>query len=125
MLPYTLSPQKQNWSVDDAARGFSSQSSRTTFTLIAPADFDHPETCAHVRLLSVCFKTGRMEPHGRQRLRRVMCENRASDRQQFELTGVPSATFDMPDRSHESPARHGSPSCEGATVAVELCERES
>ncbi len=73
-----------------------------------PTGFDHPETRAHVRLLGPCFKTGRMEPYGRQHLRRVVCEHRPIDRQQFERTGVPSATVDMPDRSFESPARHAS-----------------
>ncbi len=73
-----------------------------------PTGFDHPETRAHVRLLGPCFKTGRMEPYGRQHLRRVVCEHRPIDWQQFERTGVPSATVDMPDRSFESPARHAS-----------------
>ena len=63
-----------------------------------PTGFDHPETCAHVRLLGPCFKTGRMEPYGRQHLGRVVCRDRRNDRQQFERTGMPSATFDMPDR---------------------------
>ena len=61
------------------------------FTFIAPTGFDHPETRAHVRLLGPCFKTGRMEPYGRQHPRRVVCEHRPIDRQQFERTGVPSA----------------------------------
>ena len=96
--------------VDDAARlarraGFSPQPSRMAFTFIAPTGFDRPETRAHVRLLGPCFKTGRMEPYGRQHPRRVVCEHRPIDRQQFERTGVPSATVDMPDRSCESPAR--------------------
>ena len=75
-----------------------------------PTGFDHPETRAHVRLLGPCFKTGRMEPYGRQHPRRVVCEHLAIDRQQFERTGVPSATVDMPNRSQESPARHASQS---------------
>ena len=82
----------------------------TIFTFIVPTGFDHPETRAHVRLLGPCFKTGRMEPYGRQHPRRVVCEHLAIDRQQFERTGVPSATVDMPNRSQESPARHASQS---------------
>ena len=46
--------------------GFSPQPSRMAFTFIVPTGFDHPETRAHVRLLGPCFKTGRMEPYGRQ-----------------------------------------------------------
>ena len=104
-----------------AWNGFSPQSSlTTTFTFIAPTGFHHPETCAHVRLLGPCFKTGRMEPYDRQHLGRVVSTHRASDRPQFGRTGVPSATFDMPDRSHEWPAKHAS--TPRATVAVELCE---
>ena len=66
------------------------------FTFIAPTGFDRPETRAHVRLLGPCFKTGRMEPYGRQHPGRVVCEHHPIDRQQFERTGVPSATVDMP-----------------------------
>ena len=65
---------------------FSPQPSRTTFTFIGPTGFDHPETRGHVRLLGPCFKTGRMEPYGRQHARRVVCEHRAIDRQQFVPT---------------------------------------
>lgn len=45
---------------------------RLPFTFIAPTGFDHPETCAHVRLLGPCFKTGRMETLGCQRPERVV-----------------------------------------------------
>ena len=61
--------------------GFSPQPSRMAFTFIAPTAFDHPETCVHVRLLGPCFKTGRMEPYGRQHPRRVVCEHCPIDRQ--------------------------------------------
>ena len=85
--------------------GFSPQPSRMAFTFIAPTGFDHPETRAHVRLLGPCFKTGRMEPYGRQHPGRVVCEHRSIDRLRFKRTGVPSATVDMPDRSCDSPAQ--------------------
>jgi hypothetical protein len=39
---------------------------QAAFTFIVPLGFDHPKTCAHVRLLGPCFKTGRMKPYGRQ-----------------------------------------------------------
>ena len=65
---------------------FSPQPSRTIFTFIAPTGFDHPETREHVRLRGPCFKTGRMESYGRQHLRRVVCEHRTIDRQQFVRT---------------------------------------
>ena len=97
--------------------GFSPQPSGTVFTFIVPTGFDHPETCAHVRLLGPCFKTGRMEPYDRQRPGRVVCEHRTRDRQQFERTGVPSATVDMPDREYESPAWHAS-QCHGRHLTI-------
>ncbi len=31
---------------------------QAAFTFIAPLGFGHPKTCAHVRLLGPCFKTG-------------------------------------------------------------------
>ena len=44
---------------------------QATFTFIVPGGFGHPKTRTHVRLLGPCFKTGRMKPYDRQRLRRV------------------------------------------------------
>ena len=41
-------------------------SCQAAFTFIAPLGFGHPKTCAHVRLLGPCFKTGRIKPFGRQ-----------------------------------------------------------
>ena len=75
-----------------------------------PTSFDHPETHAHVRLLGPCFKTGRMEPYCRQHLRRVVCEHRPIDWQQFERTGVPSArsTCRTDRSSHQLGTHHRS-----------------
>ena len=50
----------------------------------------------------------RMEPYGCQRHRCIVCEHCPIDQQQFEHTGVPSATIDMPNRLCELPARHAS-----------------
>ena len=102
---------------------FSPRSSGTAFTFIAPTGFEHPETRAHVRLLGPCFKTGRMEPYGRQHPRRVVCEHRR-DRQAAV-------------RAHRRAVRHGrhagpigrvasrARAATGATVAAELYERKS
>ena len=82
------------------------------FTFIAPTGFDHPETRAHVRLLGPCFKTGRMEPYGRQRPQRVVYVHRPVDRQRFERTGVPSATVDnRTNRTGHQPAPRGGARC--------------
>ena len=43
-----------------------------TFTFIVPPGFSHPKTCAHVRLLGPCFKTGRTKPFHRQRPGRIV-----------------------------------------------------
>ena len=40
---------------------------------LSPTSFDRSETCAHVRLLGPCFKTGRIEPPSGQRPQHVVC----------------------------------------------------
>ena len=80
---------------------------RRTFTFIAPRGFDHPATCAHVRLLGPCFKTGRMKSYDRQHFRRVMCGHQTIDRRQFVRTGVPSAAVDTPSRADSSGCQPG------------------
>lgn len=57
-----------------------------TFTFIAPRGFTHPKTCAHVRLLGPCFKTGRMDPYDRQHLKRMVRDHHPNDRQQSQST---------------------------------------
>ena len=42
----------------------------TAFTFISPNRVCHPKTCAYVRLLGPCFKTGRLKPF-RQHPRRI------------------------------------------------------
>ena len=39
---------------------------------LSPTSFDRSETCAHVRLLGPCFKTGRIEPPSGQRPQHVV-----------------------------------------------------
>ena len=57
-----------------------------TFTFIAPRGFTHPKTCAHVRLLGPCFKTGRMDPYDRQHPKGMVRDHRPNDRQRSPST---------------------------------------
>lgn len=51
-----------------------------------PLGFSHPKTCAHVRLLGPCFKTGQMKPYGRQQPRCIVCVDLLYDPKQFRRT---------------------------------------
>ena len=84
---------------------------QAAFTFIAPLGFGHPKTCAHVRLLGPCFKTGQMKPYGRQQPRCIVCAILPNDQQQFRRTASspPCSTIDQEKDASPLESMHRSP----------------
>ena len=76
-------------------------SCQAAFTFIAPLGFGHPKTCAHVRLLGPCFKTGRIKPFGRQQPWCKVCVDCTPFHRQMRTarSGLPPTTREQQDAS--------------------------
>ena len=87
---------------------------QAAFTFIVPLGFAHPKTCAHVRLLGPCFKTGRMKPYGRQQPKCISVHDPPEWPKAVQAHCTQSAMLDIRPRGGCQPLR-------GEACTVRLC----